>query len=437
MSVVIALGAGGPDGHAADCSSRLIAEAASRGDKLVVVDRAPNIVSVPRDHVGIAAVVEADFADVDAVRDAIHPFLNRAEAIVGFREFSLIPAAILADERDFAWNTVHAVETCRKKDRARDLLRSRGFEQPTVIRFESRSDAVEYLSSARGPMIVKPRDAYGSQGVRLVRDPREAPSAVDQSLRYGPEILVEDYVEGDEYSVEGILVAGVPHVLATTRKAVTDPPYFVELQHEQPSHLSRETEALLEATAADAVKAIGLTHSLFHVEAWVTADGRIVCGEVHGRVGGDWIHALTAFRRPGLELFGAVLDDVLGRTVELPSLVPGRAATAIAITAPAGQVVAVGTVPELSADVAVLACDLSVTVGDDVGTLEDSFGRAGVVALGASDARFLASAADSVRESAIVRTSQGLHPTILSRLQPSSRRLAGGTGQEAPEKPRH
>jgi biotin carboxylase len=212
-----------------------------------------------------------------------------------------------------------------------------------------------------------------------VRSPGEIPSAVDQGFSFSSEILVEDYVVGSEYSVEGVFVNGTPHILASTKKTVTPPPRFVELQHEQPSDLAPETEVLLHATVVSAVSAVGLTHSLFHVEAWVTDSGEIVCGEVHGRVGGDWIHALTAYRRPGLEIFGIVLDDVLGRAVELPPLDTSRAATSVVVQVSPGRVVAIGGVPRLPDGAIFLAEDWSLGVGDEVSALNDSFGRAAIV----------------------------------------------------------
>jgi phosphoribosylaminoimidazole carboxylase (NCAIR synthetase) len=406
VSLIVALGAGGPKSHVADWSSRLITEAGKRGDKLVIVDRADNLASVPAAHPAIAASVEADFANVDAVRAALVPYLGKTDAVIGFREYSLLPTAILAREYGTPWNNVQAVETCRHKDQTRELLHSQGFNQPSVRRFASRADALGYLGSLRSPVIVKPRDAFGSQGVCLVRSPGEIPSAVDQGFSFSSEILVEDYVVGSEYSVEGVFVNGTPQILASTKKTVTPPPRFVELQHEQPSNLAPETESLLHTTVVSAVSAVGLTHSLFHVEAWVTDSGEIVCGEVHGRVGGDWIHALTSYRRPGLEIFGVVLDDVLGRAVELPPLDTSRAATSVVVQASSGRVVAVGGVPRLPDGAILLAEDWSLGVGDEVSALNDSFGRAAILVIGAETCSVLNDAVRKVRDSVVITSEE-------------------------------
>ncbi|MGL5828571.1 MAG: hypothetical protein ACRC0L_03255, partial [Angustibacter sp.] len=90
MSLVVALGAGGPRGHVADWSARLLTEAARREIRLVIVDRPENLVSVPAQHPAVHALVAADFADAAAVRAAV-PELSRAQAVLGFREYSLLP----------------------------------------------------------------------------------------------------------------------------------------------------------------------------------------------------------------------------------------------------------------------------------------------------------------------------------------------------------
>jgi len=384
VTTILALGAAGSTGHVGDWSRRLVQEADTRGHRLIVVDRPENLLgsavaSNPRHH-----AVAADFAHADAVRAAV-AHLGAPDAVIGFREYSLVAAARLAEEAGVPWNGLAQVVASRAKDTTRETLRSAGLPQPGVCSFGTAGAAREYLRAATLPSIVKPQDAFGSQGVRLVRDDTEIDAAISTAFDFSANILVEDYVVGAEFSVEGIILGGSPHMLDITRKQTTAPPVFVELGHFQPSGLPQEDEDAIHDTVERAVRAVGLSHSLFHVEVWVTAAHEVVCGEVHARLGGDWIHTLIAHRRPGIELFGAVLDDVLGDVPQVPPRMPGRAAAVVGIVSPhAGTVARIHRANPLDHGV-VLAEDWSVHVGDVVAGPDDSFGRAGLIVVGADD----------------------------------------------------
>ncbi|GAB2451172.1 hypothetical protein GCM10027062_35170 [Nocardioides hungaricus] len=397
MSTIVALGAGGASGHVADWSRLLADQAHERGHRLVVVDRPENLVGASIADDSRHEVVAADYADLAGVRAALAG-RPAPDAVIGFREFSLQTAAQLAADAGTAWNGPDQIALCRAKDRTRAALRAAGISQPSVRVFESIEPALAFLGTARLPVIVKPRDAFGSQGVRLVESPSAIAAAVAAAFQFSSAILVEDFVRGEEFSVEGILLRGEPHILDVTRKTTTAPPVFVELGHRQPSRLPAPHDAAVRDVVCRAVRAVGLTHSLFHVEVWITADGDVVCGEVHARLGGDWIHRLLMHRRPGLSLFGPVIDDVLGDPgAELAPLLEPRAAAVVAIVAPhAGRVASLRR-PAAVASAQVLAEDWSVGVGDSIAGPSDSFGRAGLIVVGAESDLDLDAAVRHVR----------------------------------------
>jgi hypothetical protein len=122
------------------------------------------------------------------------------------------------------------------------------------------------------------------------------------------------------------------------------------------------------------------------VEFWLTDRG-LVLGEIHGRGGGDWIHLLVGHRRPGLDVFEAILHSTAGRPVRIPDVQHGRAAAVVALGAPGpGRVIAVDGVSEALSRPDCLAVDILVKAGDEVGSdLVDSFSRVGLVVAGGVD----------------------------------------------------
>ena len=255
------------------------------------------------------------------------------------------------------------------KDRMRDRLKMCGVPIPeyyAAIDFEAFSDAVERLD---GHCIVKPADNAGSRGVKLLEyrslkmnkrgQARRLSAYAEEFLQLKQKIyeysksnsrngtvLVEEYMQGPEVSVEAIVVNGEPHILSITDKYITPSPYFVELAHCEPSQLDGETQEQIRRVAEQAIKAIGIENAPSHVEIKVTEEGPKVV-ELAARLGGDFITSKLVPLSTGIDMVGA---SVLLATGEKPDLTPKwqRGAAIHFIHAPeeAQGVLAGITVPE-------------------------------------------------------------------------------------------
>jgi hypothetical protein len=310
------------------------------------------------------------------------------------------PVAAISQELGVAGNDPAAVHVIRRKDLARERLREVGLPQPRTLLTADPQGAAKFMArTGPGPWIVKPRAGVASEGVSLVRDAHEIPAALER-LEAGVPFLIETFVCGQECSAEGICVGGVPRVLATTEKFRT--PRFVSTGHRVPAGLDDPTEREAKAAVERALVAIGITRGIFHVEFWVTATG-IVLGELHVRPGGDFIPALTEHSRPGLELYGTLMDDLLGNGVgTLPGL--EAAAGVEYLFLQPGRVRSVKGWSTIPRDQSVIAAYLDVHPGDHVRPVRSYADRHGVVAV-------MASSRNDV-EAALARLMQAFHVDI-------------------------
>ncbi|HKR48898.1 MAG TPA: ATP-grasp domain-containing protein [Pseudonocardiaceae bacterium] len=383
---VLVIGGGGTAGHVADWSARLRDAAAARGVRVEVADEPSNVTGLWGD-VAPAATWPLDYRDVAAACRLARERRAATDlrAVVGFREFSLAATSAAAAEVGLPWNPSTAVARVRAKDRCREWLHAHGFAQPKVRVFDTADAAEAHLRGRTAPAVVKPTDSFGSRGVRLVSPGEDPAGPIQEAFGHSSRVLIEDVIDGVPYSAEGILLRGQPHVLAVTAKSVSDPPYYVTLSNSIPAPLSPAQLHTVHERIAAAVNCVGLTHSLFHVEFFWTAHG-VVLGEMHGRPAGDWIHAMVAYRYPGVEPFGMVLDDVLGEPVSVPSEPDlSRAAATLAVLSPPGIVAGVSGVEAAQATPGCLAVDVLVTPGTRIGTVTDSFQRAALVVVAGQD----------------------------------------------------
>ncbi|MFD7093561.1 ATP-grasp domain-containing protein [Streptomyces xanthophaeus] len=381
---VLFVGGAGPAPLSIDVVATALAQARARGLATRLLSHAADL---PRTQRAVALADAADaveFTDADAMvawaaeRSVGDP---RPRVVFTGREPALGPAARMAQELGVAGNPPWSVETVRNKDACREFLARAGFRQPQVRLCHGREEAERALRETRGPWVVKPRVGGGSLGVSKVTDPAELPRAMDLLPGQEP-FLVEEFVEGEEYSAEGLFLDGSPHVLAVTAKRKLPPPHFVEVGHSLPAPLPEAVSAEVAHTVTEALRALKLRFGLFHVEFWLTAEG-IVLGEVHARLAGGYIHRMLAHAVPGLEMFGAVFDDALGRPPAASALACTRAGASRFFTPPAGRLLAVEGWEEAAAHPSVLAAELRVAPGDLIAPYTHAEERVGALAVGA------------------------------------------------------
>lgn len=206
----------------------------------------------------------------------------------------------------------------------REALRDAGVPVPAFLRA---TDAVSFLDAVRkigaDRFIVKPADNSGSRGVSLVSvsDGEQAALIACQraldNARTG-EILIEEYMQGPEVSVEAISVDGDPYILAITDKLTTGAPYFVEMGHSEPSRLHPEAQADIRRTTERAIRAIGIRSGPSHTELIVTDRGAKIV-ELGARLGGDNITTHLVPLSTGIDMVKASIQIALG---EAPDLTP-------------------------------------------------------------------------------------------------------------------
>lgn len=177
------------------------------------------------------------------------------------------------------------------------------------------------------PFIMKPNDASGSRGVILVDDIQEVRGAFlySKSISKSGFVLIEEYMQGPEVSVEVMTIKGQTTVLAVTDKLTTGAPFFVEMGHSQPSVLSNEIIEKVKDIAIKTVQAIGIDNSPSHVEIIVTEDGPKLV-EIGARLGGDCITTYLIPLSIGVDMVTACILLALGQEPDiLPKYQKGAA----------------------------------------------------------------------------------------------------------------
>lgn len=206
----------------------------------------------------------------------------------------------------------------------KEALRRAGLPVPWFF-YTSSNARVAADSRTQYPCVIKPIGLSGSRGVIRANTPAELDAAAARlrallsrkdvrAIRSGVEdaVLVEGFIAGQEFAVEGVMTAGVLQTFAIFDKPdPLDGPFFEETIYVTPSSLDRTTQDAIIAQVARAASAIGLMHGPVHAECRVTSDAIYIL-EIAARPIGGLCSKMLRF--DGIDgLAAASLEDVLLR----------------------------------------------------------------------------------------------------------------------------
>jgi len=236
--------------------------------------------------------------------------------IVSYDEARIHATATVATALGLPTSPPEAIARCRDKHLTREALARAQVPQARSVAVTSLAEAVREANQIGYPVVVKPRHLAASFGVARADDDAQLAAAYQAArtttLPEAPEyyeagVLVEEYLDGAEYSVESVCFDGRVEPVAVTRKRTGYSPNFEEVEHlvDGASPLLRDDG--LREVVIGAHRAVGFDTGVSHVEVKIGRRGpRII--EINARLAGDLIPYLGHVAGgPDLELAAAAV----------------------------------------------------------------------------------------------------------------------------------
>ena len=219
--------------------------------------------------------------------------------VVCYHEPAIEVAAAIAADLGLPSLPAGAARLCRDKHAARRAYAEHGVPSAESVLVHGADEAAAAAARIGYPVIVKPRAGAASFGVSRAADEAEVRTAFSVAERQvlnepwrdrPPGVLVEEYLDGPEISIDSLAVAGQVLPLIFAAKLLGFPPYCEEV-----GHLAGRADEVCDGRAAEvadvlrqAHAAIGVRYGATHTELKLTSRGvRVV--ELNGRAGGDCI----------------------------------------------------------------------------------------------------------------------------------------------------
>ena len=239
-----------------------------------------------------------------------------------------------------------------------------------------------FCTDFTGACILKPSRNSGSRGIAKI----SADIKMDEFARLfeisknesrDKSVMLEQFVEGPEFSIEIIVWNGEVNVLTVTDKKTTEAPHFVELGHNQPSCRKAEEVETLKAAAVAGVKALGVNNCACHAEAKLM-DGKAYLMEIGARLGGDFISTELTHLSTGIDMVAAAVDVALGIEPDLSVKEEPKGACIRYFCPKPGKLVSISNLEALD-NPRVYEKKIYVQVGDMIPEVTSSLCRSGHV----------------------------------------------------------
>lgn len=175
------------------------------------------------------------------------------------------------------------------------------------------------------PVIVKPVDGSAGRGVVKVSLPSELTVAVKRAFSFSPSnrVLLEEYIEGEQFSVETISCDGKHQVVAVTEEHFSGFPNNIETQQCVPARLDKESLEKIHTTTINTLNAFDIVYGACHLELRLTPAGEVRIIEIASRMGG-WRSELIQLAL-GIDFAQMLVLSLLGRSYKVHPSKPGFA----------------------------------------------------------------------------------------------------------------
>ena len=230
----------------------------------------------------------------------------------------------LADKLGLVGNSLECTRLSTNKYEMRNAFLTNGVSVPKFTKVAGTGkEEISKISDFSMPIIVKPTDRSGSRSINKIENWEEAESGkLKEAIEAATEVsfekkaIIEEYIDGDEFSAESISYKGKHTLLAVTRKRTTGAPHFIETGHIQPAGINNNMLEKVQKEVFAGLNSLKITNGASHAEFKITPDGQVKIIEIGARMGGDCIGSDLVKISTGYDFLKMVIDVALGKAPE-------------------------------------------------------------------------------------------------------------------------
>ena len=228
-------------------------------------------------------------------------------------DLAMVAVNTIAQELGLISNSIECTKLTTNKFFMRSKLFEVGIEGPKFIKI-SEGKLNDEIHEMEFPLIVKPVDRSGSRGVNLINNINEIEKAINDAKQesWNGDVIVEEFINGRELSIETISWEGKHYILQYTDKETTDAPNFIEKAHHQPAIINNKERDEIDKLVIKALDALNIRYGASHIELKIDSEDKLKIIEIGARMGGDCIGSDLVQLSTGYDFVKGVIEIATG-----------------------------------------------------------------------------------------------------------------------------
>jgi len=333
-------------------------------------------------QIGFKEIYFADYRDLDRIYH-IATEINPDSVISDQCDYSHFAQAFICERLNLLGPTLLQAQVSSNKYIQRKRAKEYGVLTPSFELVTSLFEARNAIQKIGFPSIIKPIDNRGSFGITKVNNDLEIEEAYYNALvnSHSRFVIIEQFIDGYEITVDGYCFDGKPMSLAIALKSKEGLKSQVSMDIKYPAdipeHVYQKTLRHNEFVA----NALGYTFGMVHSEYLIDNEENIYLVESANRGGGVLTSEIIVPKVSGIDLLDRYIDDSLGinSSIKIPNIIKRNKVILKFFAFKRGKVKAIYGINKVLEKNSILECRLNIKEGDYVQSIDNDGSRHGFV----------------------------------------------------------
>lgn len=282
---------------------------------------------IPSDHYNyIDKLIEINTYDITALYNFAKK-INRTHllsAIIPGSEYHVPITSQLSAMMGLPGISPDHVDNLRLKNKTRDCLEKKSIRCPQYAVITTEEEISTASNTVGFPCVIKPVASAGSIHVSRINSSNELLQAyramcsdtwTELEKSIGSVAIIEEYIDGEEFSVEGYIENSQARFISITETFLTPEPLFVKIGHIIPANINTEKQKIIKSYIQEVITALNINLGIFHAELRIDQQGPILL-EIAGRLPGGRICDLIQLAN-GINFYQIIIQAHLGQSIKI------------------------------------------------------------------------------------------------------------------------
>ena len=273
----------------------------------------------------------------------------------------------------------------------RETLFKNGVSQPRFVYSDNVYELIQKKEKAllKYPLVIKPSENMGARGVVKVYSDDDVLQNFKktQSFAQDKKVILEEFMDGPELSVECIVNNNKCHVLVIGDRHIEKEPFFVETGHSCPSRQDKRILADIESFMQLAADSLGIYNGPCKGDIKI-CNGKLMVGEIAGRLSGGFMSSHTLPLSTGIDAIGIAIKQRVSIPVKSEEFFAVKHSVCIEraiIPQKKGFIKNIQGVEKALDIEGVRYINLNLKPGEKFGNLESNIGKVGNIIIESAD----------------------------------------------------